>query len=128
MSADHAKTQHAIAIVNELTSGLYDRVYAQLPNGDSTPVPLDELLERTARRYLMQVNDPHMIAETKAPQAMTIAAQSIDKMRLMRELSTDTIRIVLQLTESFQARGIPASDAFAAMLQETALIPKASEQ
>ena len=135
-----------VAIVNAETGGLYDRVYAQvgawarqparapeaacayLQGAQQAERPLDEILESTARRYLIQANDPRMIAETKAPQAMAIAAQSIDKMRLMRELSTETIQIVLLLTESFQTRGISASDAFTAMLQEMARIPKVADR
>ncbi|SRR5712691_223562 len=75
---------------------------------------LDEMFEQVARNYLDHATKPDVIAEVDGKAAVTAAAIAVDKMRLLRDLPTEIIQSVGELTELanfFRENGIDMSPA-----------------
>lgn len=86
-------------------------------------VTLDKMFEDAARMYIRHAQQDHIVARANASQAMTAAAIAVDKMRLLRDLPTEIIGVLPQLTEiskRLAERNMKFSDVVEAMFQKLA--------
>lgn len=81
---------------------------------------LDEMFEQVARNYLEHANEPDVIADLDGKAAVTAAAIATDKMRLLRDLPTEIVKILPALMTAFERKGLNASDVFQSMIDKLA--------
>jgi hypothetical protein len=86
---------------------------------------LDKMFETTARNYLMQANNPDVIASTKGPQAVVAAATALDKLRLLQGLPTEIVAVIPTLVEVIRRKGYDPAEAIKTMLTQFASLPDA---
>lgn len=76
---------------------------------------LDELLERAARKFIAHATQETVVADMTGQQAMTSAAIAIDKMRLLQNLPTEIVGVVVGLVQKIEKRGMNVAGVFKAL-------------
>jgi hypothetical protein len=83
--------------------------------------PLDVKLEQAAHKFVNHAMRGDLLMWSSSKDAMLAAAIAIDKMRLLRDLPTEIVRIlpvITRISDKLTERGLNASDVFELMFQE----------
>ncbi len=88
---------------------------------------LDEQFEAVAQRMLKRAIDPDVIDSMKGRDLVISAATAVDKMRLLRDLPTEIIKLWPGFMEAAETLGMTPADLFNAIIEQAA-IEKAQRQ
>lgn len=81
---------------------------------------LDDMFEEIARRMLLRASEDDVIASMKGRDLIISAATAVDKMRLLRDMPTEIIKLWPGFVEAAEALGRTPADVFNAFIQQTA--------
>lgn len=83
---------------------------------------LDEMFEEVARRMLRHAIQPEAVADLDSKQAITAAAIAVDKMRLLRDMPTEIIKLWPGFMDAVEKLGTTPADVFNALIQQASAL------
>lgn len=92
--------------------------------------PLDDVFENLARTYAAHALDPATVKDVKGDRAVVAAATALDKMRLLRNLPTEIVEVLPDLTELHRLlglHGVKLADLIAKLRSRVPAIQQPSE-
>lgn len=101
-----------------VATGLQPEKSAQQAAAAKADRALDDYFEETAHAYLQHANKEDVIAKVSGPQAVTAAAISVDKMRLLRNMPTEIIDLWPGFMKALEDLNLSAADVFNAIIAQ----------